>query len=78
MLGDFTGGRLALEVIHRYQHCKLVKTPSFDCTAPLPFVLTEKWQLKRIRTSRIYSVFVGKLGLPQVRDCKGDCVWRRL
>ena len=31
-----------------------------------------------IGTSRIFSPFNGRLGLLYVRECKGECVWRRL
>ena len=65
--------RFTLQVVLRCRSFKLVKIPSFDCKIPLWCVLTEKWQLRWI-----YRFFGGRLGLLQLRDCKGCCVWRRL
>ena len=49
----------------------------FRLQSALVGVLTEKWQLKGIGASRVFSPFGGRIGLLQVRDCKGECVWRR-
>ena len=55
ILGDCVGERLALEVAFRYWSCKLVEIPSFGCNVSLWCVLTEKWQLRWIGTTRIYD-----------------------
>ena len=70
MYGDCVGERLALVVVLRYDTYKKVKFPSFGCKVPFWCVMV-KWQLRCIRTASIYSLFGGRLGLLQVRDCNG-------
>ena len=77
-LGDCVGERLAMEFVLRYWSYMLIKIPSFGCKVPLLCLLTKKWQLKWIGASRLFSPFVGILGLSHVRDCKVGCIWRRL
>ena len=62
-------------VVIRYRSCKLIKIPSFGCKVPLWCVLTDKYQLRWIETPRIYSLFGGRLGLLQFRDCEECCAW---
>ena len=70
MLRDCVSERLTLEVVLRYGSCKLIKILNLDCKVSLWCGLTEKWQLMWIETRRIFSLFVGRLCLLQVRDCK--------
>ena len=70
---DRVGERLevVLEVVLRYGSYRLVIVPSFCCKVLLYYVLTEKWQVD-------FITFGDRLGLLQVRDCKGGCVRTRL
>ena len=77
-LCDCVGERLTLEVALRYWSCIYIKISIFGSKVPFCFVRTEKWQIRWIGTSMIFSLFGSRLGLLHLRDCKGACLWRRL
>ena len=60
-------------IIGWHGSCKLVIAASFCCKILLYSALTEKWQLKLILKSSN-----GRMGMLQVPDSKGGCIWRRL
>ena len=78
MLCDCVGERLTLEVALRYWSCIYIKISIFSSKVPLCFVHTEKWQLRWIGTSMIFSLLGSRPALLHLRDCKGTCLWRRL
>ena len=78
MLCDCAGERMALEVALRYWSCRYFKISIFGSKVSLCFVYTEKWQIRWIGTSMIFSLFGSRLGLLHLRVCKGACLWRRL
>ena len=77
-LRDCVGQRLTLEVALKYWSCIYIKISIFGSKVPLRFVYTEKWQIRWIGTSMIFSLFGSRLGLLHLRDCKGACLSRRL
>ena len=77
-LGNCVGERLTLKVVRSYWSHKLIKIPSFCYKVSLWYFFTEKWPLKWIGASRIFSPFGGRRDLLHVRGCKGGCVSRRL
>ena len=52
-----------MEVALRYWSCIYIKISIFGSKVPLRFVHTGKWQIRRIRTSMIFSLFGSRLGL---------------
>ena len=78
ILYDCVGERLTLEIALSYCSCIYTKISIFGSKVPLCFVHTEKWHLRWIGTSMVFSLFGSRLGLLHLRDCKGACLWRRL
>ena len=70
--------RVTLEVALRYWSSRYFKISIFGSKVPLCFVDMEKWQIRWIGTSMVFSLFCSRLGLLHLRGCKGACLWRRL
>ena len=68
---------LTLQAVLRYGSCKLVEISRFAWKVPLRGNLNEKWWLRWTWTQNTYSLFVGRLGLLQVRYCKRCCAWKK-
>ena len=61
--------RLKFEIILLHGSCTLVKISSLVFKVSLWCVPTKTWQLEKIETPKIYSLFGSRLGPLQVRDC---------